>query len=176
MKYKSLVLLVFVLTVSPLMADGKNRILFKVGCEGTYQHHLQGICAGETEIYWCFTTTLVKTDLEGNLLKKVPVANHHGDPRHHFDGTGRSVSFPAFGLAWLMDSSDGFRALRLRLLLRAVGMLKNCAGPWPDQNRSDRSAVLVYLWEPILRPTVGAAGVRARFVCCVIRQFVCAHV
>ncbi len=48
-------------------------------CEGTYPHHLQGICADEDAIYWCFTTTLVKTDLDGKLLKKVSVANHHGD-------------------------------------------------------------------------------------------------
>lgn len=50
-----------------------------VVCEGTYPHHLQGVCVGEQEIYWCFTTQLVKTDLDGKLLSKVPVANHHGD-------------------------------------------------------------------------------------------------
>ncbi|MBI1314092.1 hypothetical protein GC176_22580 [bacterium] len=50
-----------------------------VTCEGTYPHHLQGICAGTNALYWSFTTTLVKTDLNGRLLKKVPVANHHGD-------------------------------------------------------------------------------------------------
>jgi endonuclease/exonuclease/phosphatase family metal-dependent hydrolase len=54
-----------------------------VTCEGTYQHHLQGICADKDAIYWCFTTQLVKTDLNGKLLKKVPVANHHGDLCHH---------------------------------------------------------------------------------------------
>ena len=50
-----------------------------VPCEGAYQHHLQGICADKDALYWCFTTQLVKTDLSGKLLKKVPVANHHGD-------------------------------------------------------------------------------------------------
>ncbi|MEK6260890.1 MAG: hypothetical protein AABP62_20000 [Planctomycetota bacterium] len=54
-----------------------------VTCEGTYRHHLQGICADKEAIYWCFTTQLVKTDLNGKLLKKVPVANHHGDLCHH---------------------------------------------------------------------------------------------
>ncbi len=54
-----------------------------VTCEGTYQHHLQGICADKEAIYWCFTTTLVKTDLDGKLLKKMPVANHHGDLCFH---------------------------------------------------------------------------------------------
>jgi glycerophosphoryl diester phosphodiesterase len=54
-----------------------------VTCEAMYQHHLQGVCADENAIYWCFTTTLVKTDLNGRLFKKVPVANHHGDLCHH---------------------------------------------------------------------------------------------
>lgn len=53
--------------------------LFEVDCEGTYRHHLQGVCSDETAIYWSFTTTLVKTDMKGTLQKKVPVANHHGD-------------------------------------------------------------------------------------------------
>jgi len=57
--------------------------LFKVLCEGTYQHHLQGVCTDEKAIYWSFTTTLVKTDMEGALLKKIPVANHHGDLCFH---------------------------------------------------------------------------------------------
>ncbi|WP_461509158.1 hypothetical protein [Rhodopirellula baltica] len=52
---------------------------FQVTCEGTYPHHLQGVCADATSIYWSFTTTLVKTDHDGKVLKKIPVANHHGD-------------------------------------------------------------------------------------------------
>jgi hypothetical protein len=44
---------------------------------------LQGICTnGEDAIYWCFTTSLVKTDLEGTLDKRIAVANHHGDLCH----------------------------------------------------------------------------------------------
>ena len=54
-----------------------------VACEGTYEHHLQGICTEGKAIYWSFTTTLVKTDLQGKLLKKVQVANHHGDLCFH---------------------------------------------------------------------------------------------
>lgn len=57
--------------------------LQNVTCEGTYSHHLQGICADREAIYWCFTTTLVKTNLQGKLLKNVPVANHHGDLCFH---------------------------------------------------------------------------------------------
>ena len=50
-----------------------------VTCEGTYPHHLQGVCIDDQAIYWSFTTQLVKTDRDGKLQKKIPVANHHGD-------------------------------------------------------------------------------------------------
>jgi hypothetical protein len=55
-----------------------------VQCEGTYRHHLQGVCTNEEDaIYWCLTTTLVKTDTRGRLLKKTSVASHHGDLCFH---------------------------------------------------------------------------------------------
>jgi len=55
-----------------------------VNCEGTYPHHLQGICTNDQDaIYWSFTTTLVKTDQQGHVLTKIPVANHHGDLCYH---------------------------------------------------------------------------------------------
>ncbi len=57
--------------------------MFKVLCEGTYKHHLQGVCTDEKAIFWSYTTTLVKTDMEGTLLKETPVANHHGDLCFH---------------------------------------------------------------------------------------------
>jgi hypothetical protein len=51
-----------------------------VACEGTYQHHLQGICTNDKDaVYWSFTTTLVKTDKKGKVLKSIAVENHHGD-------------------------------------------------------------------------------------------------
>jgi len=50
-----------------------------VTCEGTYRHHLQGICTDGEAVYWSFTTQLVKTNLDGGILRKVSVANHHGD-------------------------------------------------------------------------------------------------
>lgn len=69
----------------PLLAGEATKTSFtNVNCEGTYRHHLQGICTNEQDaIYWSFTTTLVKTDTNGKVLKKVPVANHHGDLCHH---------------------------------------------------------------------------------------------
>ena len=51
----------------------------RITCEGTYPHHLQGVCVHEEAIFWSFTTTLVKTDFQGKVLRKVKVANHHGD-------------------------------------------------------------------------------------------------
>jgi len=53
-------------------------------CDGTYPHHLQGICTnGHGAIYWSFTTVLVKTNPQGQVLKKIPVASHHGDLCFH---------------------------------------------------------------------------------------------
>ena len=70
--------LAFALMLSSVSAIDAEEF-HNVQCEGSYQHHLQGICADNEAIYWCFTTTLVKTNLDGKLLKKIPVANHHGD-------------------------------------------------------------------------------------------------
>ena len=55
----------------------------EIVCEGTYAHHLQGICVDDAAIYWSFTTTLAKTDLDGKLEKQIAVANHHGDLCYH---------------------------------------------------------------------------------------------
>ncbi len=62
-----------------LLALKTARRFHNVACEGTYKRHLQGVCTDAEAIYWSFTTTLVKTDLNGKLLKQAPVANHHGD-------------------------------------------------------------------------------------------------
>ena len=61
-------------------SDGQSAGFRTVACEGSYPHHLQGICVGDQAIFWSFTTMLVKTGIDGKLLKKIPVANHHGDP------------------------------------------------------------------------------------------------
>jgi len=51
-----------------------------VTCEGRYQHHLQGVCQDAAgNLFWSFTTALVKTDHAGRRLKQVAVDNHHGD-------------------------------------------------------------------------------------------------
>ncbi len=73
----------FKLEVEWIKASKSLGAMFKVQCEGIFTHHLQGICTDEKAIYWSFTTTLVKTDMKGKLLKKVPVDNHHGDLCFH---------------------------------------------------------------------------------------------
>lgn len=51
-----------------------------IECEGEYKGHLQGVCTNENDaIYWSFTTVMVKTDHAGEIIKKVPADNHHGD-------------------------------------------------------------------------------------------------
>ena len=62
-----------------IMASGRADIV----CEGTYGGHLQGIATDGEAIYWSFTVDLVKTDLEGKVLKQVKVPNHHGDLTCH---------------------------------------------------------------------------------------------
>ncbi len=59
-------------------------VFTNVACQGDYRHHLQGVCTDEVDaVYWSFTTELVKTDLNGRVLRKIPVVNHHGDLCFH---------------------------------------------------------------------------------------------
>lgn len=51
----------------------------EVTCAGYYNHHLQGVCVSGSELYWSFTTKLVKTDNSGKVIKAIDVENHHGD-------------------------------------------------------------------------------------------------
>ena len=57
--------------------------LGKVTCDGHYKKHLQGVATDGEAIYWSFTTVLVKTDRAGQILRKVDVADHHGDLCFH---------------------------------------------------------------------------------------------
>jgi hypothetical protein len=67
------------LTTTALAADFQP-----VTCEGSYPHHLQGVCTNDKDsIFWSFTTKLVKTDRTGKVVKQVDVANHHGDLCFH---------------------------------------------------------------------------------------------
>lgn len=73
-------ILLFVLAVfSPHGARGEPAF-HPAACEGAYPRHVQGICTdGRDAVYWCWTDALVKTDRNGRVLGKVPVADHHGD-------------------------------------------------------------------------------------------------
>jgi len=75
------------LSLSPASAaEPVEKFPARIDCEGHYPGHLQGICLDDAKdhddqqsIYWVFTTWLVKTDMQGKLIKKVPVVSHHGD-------------------------------------------------------------------------------------------------
>lgn len=69
----------------------------RVQCAGTYRHHLQGVCKDEgSNIYWSFTTTLVKTDARGRIAQQVEVGNHHGDLCYHDGKVYVAVNFGRF--------------------------------------------------------------------------------
>jgi hypothetical protein len=50
-----------------------------IHCAGSYGGHLQGIAADDAALYWSFTVSLVKTGLDGMLLRHIDVPSHHGD-------------------------------------------------------------------------------------------------
>jgi hypothetical protein len=65
---------------SPSGENNKLIISESVDCQGVYPRHLQGVCTNhKNAIYWSFTDYMVKSDLKGNVEKKIPVDNHHGD-------------------------------------------------------------------------------------------------
>ena len=68
-----------------------------VSCDGTYRHHLQGICTDNAgSIFWSFTTTLVKTDADGKVSRRIEVGNHHGDLCFHDGRIYVAVNFGRF--------------------------------------------------------------------------------
>lgn len=55
-----------------------------VTCPGAYTNHLQGVATDDAgNIYWSFTTALVKTDRAGALLSQVAAPWHYGDLTWH---------------------------------------------------------------------------------------------
>lgn len=69
----------FRLQVASVRIADRPPATLEAECEGTFEQHLQGICADSDSIWWSFTTTLVRTDHNGSKLAEVPVASHHGD-------------------------------------------------------------------------------------------------
>lgn len=92
------ILALFVLSIASI-ASAAERIapLAPVVCEGSYAHHLQGVCFdGEQHIFWSFTTQLVKSDRDGKVLKQIAVGNHHGDACYHDGKVYVAVNFGKF--------------------------------------------------------------------------------
>jgi len=82
---------------SPTKSDQKQTKYSNTLCEGVYPHHLQGICIdGQGNIFWSFTTELVKTNASGEVLLKIPVGNHHGDLCFQDGKIFVAVNFGAF--------------------------------------------------------------------------------
>ena len=51
----------------------------EIVCEGAYRGHLQGVDSDGTNIWWSFTSTLVRTDLKGVVLASTDAPPHQGD-------------------------------------------------------------------------------------------------
>lgn len=63
----------------------------------TYDGHLQGMATDfKKHIFWSHTQQLVKTDLEGNVLKTIDVQNHHGDLEYYKGKVYVAVNFGRF--------------------------------------------------------------------------------
>lgn len=68
----------------PLLASPAGRTVSEVICDGVYERHLQGVCTdGREAIFWSWGNVLVKTDLQGRVLRQAPAAWHHGDLCFH---------------------------------------------------------------------------------------------
>jgi hypothetical protein len=51
-----------------------------IECEGVYSMHLQGISINSKgDMFWSWTNELVRTNMQGEIQKKVKVSEHHGD-------------------------------------------------------------------------------------------------
>ena len=59
----------------PMLGDGDE-----IRCAGEYAGHIQGLATDGETIYWSFTSAVVRTDLNGKVLAKHPLAVHGGDP------------------------------------------------------------------------------------------------
>ena len=69
----------------------------EVACPGEYPRHLQGLAADDDgNLYWSFTTFLVKTDGAGTPLAKVSVPSHYGDLTWHAGKVYVAVNLGAF--------------------------------------------------------------------------------
>ncbi len=90
----------------------------RINCPGEYKGHLQGIARDAAgNIFWSFTTVLVKTDNKGKELCKVDVPTHYGDLTLH-NGTvyvavnhGKFNQEPGAADSWVYVHDAGTLAL-----------------------------------------------------------------
>ncbi|MFA6470979.1 MAG: hypothetical protein WCU00_02975 [Candidatus Latescibacterota bacterium] len=72
-------------------------IYAEIICEGAYGGHLQGVAFEPNKaVYWSFTVALVKTDLDGRMLKRIDVPSHHGDLTYQHGKLYVAVNLGAF--------------------------------------------------------------------------------
>lgn len=77
---RNILLLLFVISASCSNLLAGQDWPAKIKCDGFYPGHLQGFCFDEDQnIYWSFTTWIVKTDSTGKLIQKVAAPSHQGD-------------------------------------------------------------------------------------------------
>jgi len=94
-----LCLAALLLRASPVSGAEPAKTFRAAECEGTYKRHLQGICTNDRDaIYWSWTEALVKTDLHGRELKRIPAADHHGDLCFHAGKVYAAVNLGQFNL------------------------------------------------------------------------------
>jgi hypothetical protein len=88
--------------LTPAMSEAQDADPFaelpaRIVCEGAYPKHLQGVCSNDRDaLYWSFTVDLVKTDLRGKVIRRIPVADHHGDLCYHDGKLYVAVNLGAF--------------------------------------------------------------------------------
>jgi hypothetical protein len=93
-----LALLIGLQLTNTLPADGLRSFGDKpITCEGWYPHHLQGVDWDRRgNIYWAFTSVLVRTDLTGTRLQQITVPGHHGDLCYRRGRIYVAVNFGSF--------------------------------------------------------------------------------
>src|SRR6187402_2595613 len=91
--------LLLLASLLPVLASAQTPEFRPVTCEGAYKRHVQGLCTNQKDaIYWSWTDFLVKTDLNGKIVAKRTVADHHGDLCHHNGKVYVAVNLGKFNL------------------------------------------------------------------------------
>lgn len=112
MRYFSTIVLAGVVA-SGMAARGGEEIV----CRGKYPLHVQGVATDGTNIYWSFTSVLVKTDRQGNELARFEQKNAHmGDITWHAGKVyaGYNGFHVGFDEIWVFDDATLSRVRTVR--------------------------------------------------------------